>query len=395
MLASKPNFLEQIAAEIAVDFSPICDWPLDFDNAVKKIGEATAQIHGPSSSASTDVDSIMSPPASSAYSPTIDPADSELMNTRGSTTLASEVSAAKPTAAPSADNTGRKGFHRQLTLPDTEGSYHQNQFESYEEPNPKTLSTVQYYLADKIKLTPGLKTALENFHNTEAPRITAELSAMASDTDKAWKEISHKNGVRIDRKKHGMIVRGSIEFSAPNMTPHDALHSIWAGPMDYNDMAESSNRLITWREGWPASCFYYLSFHGQFGFPGRDFLMAGTLADLGDSHAVLASASFQHPELDHHPVMLKGRVRAHAAIGGYDCRRLPNGKLRLTAIWQLDLKVPMAPDFIVKQLQAKSVHHLENLVARFTGQEVPHVGGKSTRRRGGRKGAHGFGGKQH
>uniref|UniRef100_A0A0G4F3B1 START domain-containing protein n=1 Tax=Chromera velia CCMP2878 TaxID=1169474 RepID=A0A0G4F3B1_9ALVE len=238
-------------------------------------------------------------------------------------------------------------------------------------PDKAAMSQSAYYLADKVKLSRALATTLEHFHSVRSEALVADLVRNARDKSPVWKELYNKHGIFVDRRKvegaAAGVVRGSIDLSLESLSVRDIMSIVWSSSQaSYNNMAEYSSRLCTWKEGWPATCAFYLSFYGQFGFPGRDFVMAASLKDLGPDHAATIIESISHPELDRVPsVMLRGRVRAWAPIGGYEARRLPDGRIRLTAVWSFDLKSAVCPDFILRQLQVKSVLHLQNLGAIF------------------------------
>ena len=91
-------------------------------------------------------------------------------------------------------------------------------------------------------------------------------------------------------------------------------------------------------------------------------VMVAYRVKLNNGHSVFASESVHFEGEKEAEGCLKGRVRAETRLGGFDCRETVDGGLKVTAIWQIDLKVPKGtPQWAETQLKMQSVTQLARM----------------------------------
>lgn len=230
-------------------------------------------------------------------------------------------------------------------------------------PNRSIMDPARFFLADKYEL---LDTHKNTLLAVDLNAATQYLASLAGESNNSWKSVGLKHGAAIERRKDTGIVRAHTELSG-SFSPADVVSWIWStSPHIYNDMIEFSSRMLTIDDNMgPSSCaLLYKSFYGLLGSPGRDFTLLATrqFMDGNKDHAVFACKSVEVKDQEAlAEVTIPKRVRAQCHIAGYDVRRLPNGNLKVTGVFHLDLQTSF-PSFITNNVHAQSLHHLGNML---------------------------------
>eukprot|EP00919_Chromeraceae_sp_WS-2016_P035334 GHVR01083741.1.p1 GENE.GHVR01083741.1~~GHVR01083741.1.p1 ORF type:complete len:395 (+),score=75.72 GHVR01083741.1:70-1185(+) len=230
-------------------------------------------------------------------------------------------------------------------------------------PDASRMSELEYFHADKIVGSQSVMSVVESLAGVTGDSLCLSLVNRAIEPV-GWKDTGVKHGIKCERRRECGTVRGTVQLNLKNLNLNDVLEYIWKGSMPHsiNPAAEGATRLVTVDNGSKGSCIYHVHYHGQFGFPGRDFVLGCTNRQVNNNTYAVASTSIAHNELDTLPFYPKGRVRANVELGGYVVRMDENGVVYLHAVWNLDLKIAnIAPSFVVNKVLGGSILHLENL----------------------------------
>ncbi|KAL8433705.1 hypothetical protein ACSSS7_003683 [Eimeria intestinalis] len=103
----------------------------------------------------------------------------------------------------------------------------------------------------------------------------------------------------------------------------------------------------------------YQSFKGQWGFAGRDFVIACWNTKVDENRTILGCESVEWTE----PIegQLEGLVRGTLHLGGYDLQRKENGDVFLCFIAQADLKTTGVPEWINTRVKAEQLTVVKNI----------------------------------
>ncbi|KAL8437779.1 hypothetical protein Efla_006671 [Eimeria flavescens] len=97
----------------------------------------------------------------------------------------------------------------------------------------------------------------------------------------------------------------------------------------------------------------YQSFKGQWGFAGREFVIACWNTKVDENRTILSCESVDWTEpIEGH---VEGLVRANLLLGGYDLQRRENGDVILCFCAQADLKTTGVPEWINTRVKAEQL----------------------------------------
>ncbi|CEM08639.1 unnamed protein product [Vitrella brassicaformis CCMP3155] len=150
-----------------------------------------------------------------------------------------------------------------------------------------------------------------------------------------WKEAGRKDGAKLYRKdipNMPMMGRGTIEFQEeiPVQTVFDYIWDPDTKP-EYDPMLDAGFSLHVYPN---ELGIMYQAFRGQYGVPGRDFIVMAWKESFGEDHMILGFKSIDWPDDDR---MSKKHVRGKCILGGFEVRRLENGHVELSYFNQADL----------------------------------------------------------
>eukprot|EP00916_Digyalum_oweni_P002922 GHVL01005387.1.p1 GENE.GHVL01005387.1~~GHVL01005387.1.p1 ORF type:complete len:347 (-),score=61.92 GHVL01005387.1:50-1090(-) len=184
--------------------------------------------------------------------------------------------------------------------------------------------------------------------------------------DIGWKKCGTKQGViceRKDLKDEPALCRGTVYFSA-DWEPEFIVDWLWKceNIVRFDTSLEQVFRNKTFSDDWPGLCVYFQSFKGQFGFPGREFLLVGGRKKIANDHymSMARSCNMDHL-LDTSLIKLKSAVRANLMLCGMDCRRMSDGRVRLSIISQVDVNEKWAPEWILNHIYIEQLTKLSKI----------------------------------
>lgn len=253
----------------------------------------------------------------------------------------------------------------EVRLPSKTPSVKSPRRHSFNAPDSSMMTKDEFFRADKFIPPPAI---IQRIEAINVDKLLKTLREFAS-SDIGWKNIGMKNGVDIDRHKDGPI-RGTVIIpAAHHLSPQDVVEWVWnSNPSSYNDLVDVASRYYVHKNqmGQPGVIFYQ-AYKGIMRFPGRDFHLFATKKELNNDVSLFACTSFNFPEVDDVKgpfqcnFIVRGCVRAEANVGGYEAKRLPDGSIRVRAVWQIDLKASL-PGFILNNINNSSLAHLVSLV---------------------------------
>lgn len=103
----------------------------------------------------------------------------------------------------------------------------------------------------------------------------------------------------------------------------------------------------------------YQAFKGQWGFAGREFVLACWETKVNEDRTILSCESVDWEERIEGQI--DGLVRANLLLGGYDLQRHPNGDVFLSFAAQADLKTAGVPEWINTRVKAEQLTVVKNI----------------------------------
>jgi len=278
---------------------------------------------------------------------------------------------------------GRSDLPEALKLPD--GAWGRSDYKPFEPPSAEKMSPLQYFLADKVEVTPTLRDLLDSELTPKSNSLCEDIAVLSQQTD-GWKDCGTKEGVKLFRRSKDLMVRGFVELPSNLAAIDSVVQFLWAesSPTSYDKTVEASSRLATVRESAEAGlAIMYQSYNAQFGYNGRDFIMSAAKRKMSSKHSVIVSKSLDDDLVSalYPPTstmstctsvvsskgappapLLKDRVRGFLHIGGYDIREVRPGVIRLTCLWNVDVKAPGVPSMIMMPVTLNSCLLLAKLM---------------------------------